>query len=268
MSFKKEMKIRKFIIAILLILNCLITNAGPLSKTCHILSTDISLDIYTRADMFTDSVWYYTIMPAYNINYRLNLNTSKKKLHIFSFNLRYFMGNRFSLNSVKLDKDALKIFLFDFEFEYIRYLPINHFISFMIGGQLAPRYDSFEQKVSNTTSNTISEIIIGIGPVFGFSFYKTDFFEFSSKMSIKFGFPVYGKLIYPDNSHDKLKRFSVEGKVSSIINFYLNKFTIGISYDYSLCGSLSFIKENGPTTPVDTIMTGTHSISIILGVIL
>jgi hypothetical protein len=260
----KCMKKNSFLIIFLFI--SLFLEAAPFSKNRHIFSADISVDFFTRASILADSVWYSTIMPAYRFGYSFNWLRKENQLHRFIFKIRYFGSNRFKLNSFELEKGEMRIVLLDINLEYLRYLSIGSYVAFVTGMLIAPKYSYFGQRIAPGETWIEKETVLGLGPVFGFSFHKPDFLEFTAFVTIKLGFPLYGRLTYPDESNEKTKKYSLDGIVSSYLNFYIRWFRIGLEYSYTLYCYVSVKKGSELIEPTDYSHMGIHSISISLGV--
>ena len=258
---------KKTFILILYLFITFFLSAAPFSETCHKLNANVSVDFLTRASILTDSVWYSTIMPAYNINYQFNLLSKNKKFHRFSLNARYFSSNRFNLNTVELEKGENSICLVNIDLEYLRYLPIALPVSFIIGCSITPEYSYYGQRIAPGRTVEIKDFFISLGPVCGFSVYKSDFFEFYSLIGIKLGLPIYSELKYPDESAEELNHFSINGIIRNEINFYIRRINIGLGYSFYLDGSIDVEKNTEILIPSDTNITTTHSISLLFGVI-
>jgi hypothetical protein len=246
---------------------CLSLHAFPFSESCHIVNSNVSIDFFTRASLFSDSVWYSTIMPSYNIGYEFNLINDNNKFHSFSVNTRYFSGNRFRLNSVELDKGELSIHLVNTDLEYLRYLQIAKPFSFIIGCLISPRFSYFGQRIAPGSVLEIKDFIICTGPVFGFSLYKPDFFEFSSLFDIMFGLPVYSKIKYAGGDTEKLNHFSLNGRTNNEACFIIRRIKLGLSYNFNFDINIDTERGTGVFVIEDTNMVLNHSISFVFGVV-
>ena len=109
-------------------------------------------------------------------------------------------------------------------------------VSFIIGCSITPKYSYYGQRIAPGKTVEIKDFFISLGPVCGFSVYKSDFFEFYSLIGIKLGLPIYSELKYPDESAEELNHFSINGIIRNEINFYIRRINIGLGYSFYLDG--------------------------------
>ncbi|MBN2533990.1 MAG: hypothetical protein JXB88_13965 [Spirochaetales bacterium] len=245
---------------------CSICGAQPFHADFHMVTGAVSLDFFTIEGILSNSLWYSTIMPSYQMGYQYNFITGKNNYHKLQVSIRYFESNTFTLNSAILDPGAMRILKAEINADYMRYLPFTSYLSFLTGFSLTPDYYYFGQIIGTDQVRVLQNYLLHCGPIAGLSFYIGNFLEIASFIILQGGFPLSGNIIYPDKSDEKLSGYSIKAIFHTGLQITINMFVIGLEYDYRVTGSMFLEKKGKDYTRNIFDVAQTHSPLLRIGV--
>ncbi|MBI9098245.1 MAG: hypothetical protein JEY91_07190 [Spirochaetaceae bacterium] len=195
----------------------------PVSSSSVQIDGEISVNIYTKAEMTSSSLWYGSVMPGYKIRCYYNYLNRDNQFHQFGLGITYFESNNFTANSLILEEGKMRALVLNLNGFYYRYLPILSHLDYLTGVSLSGVYNYYGKVVTEEESKINELYYIKLGPENGFSFNIRDLFELRSVLSLYAGIPVSGMIYYPGGNEESVSPVTLGIKINTELSFNIKK---------------------------------------------